>query len=380
MLLIILAAVDLIVLCIQGISLWTYAKEVNVHITAVCQIANYLGAVFDDLSIWLLVLITGERVVIVMWPTQHKERVTKKMLLVAVVVILLASMALRVPDEVYTRGTYTHDNTTITGCYYDSEETSDNFMSWYGFVIRFLWPFVLIVTGNIQLIVKLVLQNRERKRLTGKGTQVGGVTMMLMIASLVFFISVSPNEIHKVFTEQLFPVWKKDHVDRAKYYFLRACTETLSLTNHTLNFFIYFFSGSKFREAAKDIMSSINSKSAGPDKLPYEVLKNDTIIKALHKLYLLCFSTRKVPGEWLRATISPIPKSAQLDKCEPLNYRGISLLCTSAKIYSSILNSRVMAYLENNKLLVEEQNGFRRSRACIDHVFFSCCNSANKRI
>ena len=60
-------------------------------------------------------------------------------------------------------------------------------------------------------------------------------------------------------------------------------------------------------------MSSKNGKSADPDKLPY-VLKNDTIIKALHKLYLLCFSTGKVPGEWLRATISPIPKSAQLDK------------------------------------------------------------------
>ena len=123
------------------------------------------------------------------------------------------------------------------------------------------------------------------------------------------------------------------------------------------------------QEVEKAIMSSKNGKSAGPDKLPYEVLKNDTIIKALHKLYLLCFSTGKVPGEWLRATISPIPKSAQLDKCEPLNYRGISLLCTSAKIYSSIRNSRVMAYMENNNLLVEEQNGFRRNRACIDHVF-----------
>ena len=127
-------------------------------------------------------------------------------------------------------------------------------------------------------------------------------------------------------------------------------------------------------------MSSKNGKSAGLDKLPYEVLKNDIIIKALHKLYLLCFSTGKVPGEWLRATISPIPKSAQLDKCESSNYRGISLVCTSSKHYSSILNSRVMAYLENDNLLVEEQNGFRRNRACIDHVLFSCFNSANKRI
>ena len=37
-------------------------------------------------------------------------------------------------------------------------------------------------------------------------------------------------------------------------------------------------------------------------------------------------------------------------------------------MYSSILNSRAMAYLENNNLLVEEQNGFKRNRVCIDHV------------
>ena len=123
------------------------------------------------------------------------------------------------------------------------------------------------------------------------------------------------------------------------------------------------------QEVKKAIISSKNGKSAGPDKLPYKVLKNDPIIDALHKFYVLCFSTGKVPEEWLRATISPIPKSAQLDKCEPLNYSGISLLCTSAKIYSSILNSRVMAYLENNNLLVKEQNGFRINRACNDHVF-----------
>ena len=58
---------------------------------------------------------------------------------------------------------------------------------------------------------------------------------------------------------------------------------------------------------------SKNGKSAGPDKLPYEVLKNETIIEALHKLYLLWFSPGKVPVEWLRATISLIPKCSQLD-------------------------------------------------------------------
>ena len=52
-----------------------------------------------------------------------------------------------------------------------------------------------------------------------------------------------------------------------------------------------------------------------------------------------------------------------------MNYGGISLISSIAKIYSSILNSRVSAYLEDNKFLVEEQNGFRKGRSYEDHIF-----------
>ena len=44
-------------------------------------------------------------------------------------------------------------------------------------------------------------------------------------------------------------------------------------------------------------------------------------------------------------------------------------MCCIAKIYSSILNARLQKYLEQNKILVDEQNGFRASRSCIDHIF-----------
>ena len=44
-------------------------------------------------------------------------------------------------------------------------------------------------------------------------------------------------------------------------------------------------------------------------------------------------------------------------------------MCCVAKIYSSILNARLQKYLEQNKILVDEQNGFRASRSCIDHIF-----------
>ena len=36
---------------------------------------------------------------------------------------------------------------------------------------------------------------------------------------------------------------------------------------------------------------------------------------------------------------------------------------------SSIMNTRLLQYIESNSLLVEEQNGFRKSRSCIEHIF-----------
>ena len=53
----------------------------------------------------------------------------------------------------------------------------------------------------------------------------------------------------------------------------------------------------------------------------------------------------------------------------PLNYRGISLLNCICKIYSSVLNDRIRKYLEQNQLLADEQNGFRKNRSCMDHIY-----------
>ena len=71
----------------------------------------------------------------------------------------------------------------------------------------------------------------------------------------------------------------------------------------------------------------------------------------------------------LKAIIKPIPKNAQNDPRVPLNYRGVSLLSTVSKLFSGILNNRLVAFLDSENLLVDEQNGFRKSRACIDHIF-----------
>ena len=82
----------------------------------------------------------------------------------------------------------------------------------------------------------------------------------------------------------------------------------------------------------------------------------------------MCFLSGLSPSDWEKSDIKPIPKPDK-DQRDPLQNRCITILCCVAKIYSSILNRKLQTYLENNNLLVNEQNGFRASRSCMDHIF-----------
>ncbi len=93
------------------------------------------------------------------------------------------------------------------------------------------------------------------------------------------------------------------------------------------------------------------------------------MIKCLRSLFQMCFDYSMIPSLWTQAIICPIPKSKTNDPRLPLSYRGLSILSCIYKLYSSTLNNRVLTYLENNEILHEEQNGFRRDRSCIDHIF-----------
>ena len=111
-------------------------------------------------------------------------------------------------------------------------------------------------------------------------------------------------------------------------------------------------------------------KAVSVDKIPNEVLKNETSVKLLHALYTNCFLSGIIPDEWHKSLITPIFKGKDKDPKEPLSYGPVSLICNPCKGLSYILNKRLLGCLEGSGQLVEEQNGFRQDRSCQDHVFF----------
>ena len=110
-------------------------------------------------------------------------------------------------------------------------------------------------------------------------------------------------------------------------------------------------------------------KAARLDNIPAEVLRNPVCVESLHKIITFCFQSGTVPSEWNIGLIKPIPKGDGKDPRDPLSYRGITLISIPSKIYADILNIRLSNWIEENSFLVEEQNGFRQNRSCMEHIY-----------
>lgn len=72
----------------------------------------------------------------------------------------------------------------------------------------------------------------------------------------------------------------------------------------------------------------------------------------------LAWRTKQIPTAWSNAAIIlPVYKKGNTKKCS--NYRGILLICGTAKVYETIIEERFRTETEHR--LQDEQNGFRRN-------------------
>ena len=133
-------------------------------------------------------------------------------------------------------------------------------------------------------------------------------------------------------------------------------------TNDCLN------SDIKKEEVCTALKLAKSGKSVGIDNIPNEILKCTHIEDVLHVLFNKCFHYGMVPSIWSQTLISPIAKPGK-DPRIPTNCRGISLVSTISKIFSNILNLRLVDFIESNNILCEEQNGFRKMRSCVEHIY-----------
>ena len=114
------------------------------------------------------------------------------------------------------------------------------------------------------------------------------------------------------------------------------------------------------QEVLKHLNSLNVNKSCGPDNLPNKILKLTAIIikDPLTKLFNKSLETKTFPTIWKQGNITAIYKNkgSPSDKEE---YRPISLLSCTAKLFERIIFKHFYKHLTTNNILTNKQSGYR---------------------
>jgi hypothetical protein len=110
-----------------------------------------------------------------------------------------------------------------------------------------------------------------------------------------------------------------------------------------------------------------NNRAPGKDSITSELIKygGRKLWKRIHQLINTIWETEQMSQEWGTAIICPIYKQSYKLECP--NYRGISLLKVTYKIFTNLLTRYTEAYVE--EILGTYLCGFRKGRSTTDQIF-----------
>ena len=124
----------------------------------------------------------------------------------------------------------------------------------------------------------------------------------------------------------------------------------------------------KSSELSKCISELKNGKAFGEDLILNEMLRTSIKIieKPLLRLFNICLDSGIYPDAWCKGYIVPILKYG--DNTEVNNYRPVTISSCLGKIFSSILNKRLSAFLEDHNIIPACQIGFSKKHRTSDHI------------
>ena len=86
----------------------------------------------------------------------------------------------------------------------------------------------------------------------------------------------------------------------------------------------------------------------------------EEMILAIHKLFKGSFRVGKIPKAWKSADVNFLRKSGKKNYYSASSYRPISLTSCLGKCLERIITVRLYGFLEHNKLIKIEQEGFNK--------------------
>lgn len=114
-------------------------------------------------------------------------------------------------------------------------------------------------------------------------------------------------------------------------------------------------------------------KAPGEDRIPYEFFKYapTSMCEAIAQAFTLVYNSETVDEKFKKSVIFPIHKKGNIQ--DPRNYRGLSFMNCGPKVMMSIMNNRLLKWVQINNILNEYQAGFRPHYSTTDNIYNLSC-------
>ncbi|CAH1781550.1 unnamed protein product [Owenia fusiformis] len=227
-----------------------------------CKIHIFFTYMFIDLSAWMLVCVTIDRVILVYLPLKAKSICTRKKTIIVICLVTLFLVGVNC-HWFFTVGqrdfTKLIEEVQLTCAFLEGfEEFHQTYWPLIDASVRSFIPFTVLFVSNILIIAQLVRAAIRRKKQMNASTSktddaTRSMTIMLVMISFLFLSFTSPAVILDIIIQP--DITRAPTVaEKASEKLTVAVVNLLMYMNSALNFVMYCLSGKKFRNSLRELL------------------------------------------------------------------------------------------------------------------------------
>ena len=247
-----------------------------------CKLQRYVKSVFGYYANWLVIVFTIFRVIAVYLPHKANVYCTRRRAFIAVFVTFAVSFLVNLDSLINIQ--YMPKNSRKKCWFARSRHIYYTVYSqWIMLVTMSIIPFVVLVTGNILIICKIIIYSTRRKNMSNdtKSSDSQSMTAMLISISVLFLVTQVPTFIIPIL-RRILTIEKFNKVSLYRFLVIDTVFRLFKWTNHAVNFFCYCVSGKRFREELAAMVTGRFRQKGQYDGT--EVTKTLTVTSSLNNM------------------------------------------------------------------------------------------------
>ena len=233
---------------------------------------SFFESFLPQVAAWSLVILTFERLVLVVSPVSGKQLVTRDRVVTAWVlftVLLIGLNIIPVPLRLkcLTSDVRVYNGPTYLNKYAQCTESFMRIWVWVRACMQSFVPATFMFIANIIIIIKLAKRNKKRRKICNNAKKDNSTTITLLVVSFAFIILTPWNALYNN-TDQKFEKATGNYVSEYGIdirvapmdAFCSHIGRHLLFLNSTINFLLYCISGAKLRQEFLDMIKSCKKK------------------------------------------------------------------------------------------------------------------------